>query len=190
MLYQCLILPSSLPASVRIYFCNLLLGASGIVISIYLPKIGSIYYNGRLSPDAQQSLTKNEPPDRNLLCFQVHNNPRLTPCQLLAIWQGLWITLDRSRPFLPPQRHHKVLILPKLRLAQSQLHTPIYHIVGTSPIPEPLVSHLIVAYPIVTASHLILKLWIRHDFLTTTQCPSLRPPSRINTPFSRRRFVW
>ena len=44
MLYQCLILPSSLPASVRIYFCNLLLGASGIVISIYLPKIGSIYF--------------------------------------------------------------------------------------------------------------------------------------------------
>ena len=36
----------------------------------------------------------------------------------------------------------------------------------------------------------IFKLRIRYDFLTTTQRPSLRPPSRINTPFSRRRFVW
>ena len=68
--------------------------------------------------------------------------------QLWITLDHLWITLDRSRHFLPPQHHHKILILPKLRLPQSQLHASVYHIVGTSTIPEPLVSHLIVAYPV------------------------------------------
>ena len=65
-----------------------------------------------LSPDAQQSLTKNEPPGRNLLRFQVHDNP--TPCQLLAVqiefvnfFRSLFRSLFRSSLLILHRVYHR-----------------------------------------------------------------------------------
>lgn len=64
-----------------------------------------------------------------ILFYQIINCVQQIWISFGTLWitlDHLWITLDRSRPFPSPQRHHKILILPKLRLPQSQLHKSVY----------------------------------------------------------------